>query len=204
MSNTPSQTPHPLLPKIGNRRSVILFFRFSTRAAHLFLANVRGIVVTLLSSFGKRNYQISAYLRNGLERWNYNEERGGLEKWKTTFPQGGQRVRLLNLMTGTDKSVPCAKFIRQERLHPDQCRLFVRGPRSASGGRNYRSGYSVCCAPQLCIELAASITRELAVNTNGSFSSRGLKHKRSSRSGGHLGELRYIASNVLPRGRTAR
>jgi hypothetical protein len=45
-----------------------------------------------------------------LDAWKHNGERG-LEYWDSRFPQGVHRVRLLNLMTGTERSVATARYV---------------------------------------------------------------------------------------------
>ena len=162
----------------------------------VFLANVRGIVNHVFELIWEAELPDKRIPSEWMAIWNCNEERGGLEKWKTTFPQGGQRVRLLNLMTGTDKSVPCAKFISKSTYVLMNAAYSFGDLGAHQEGETIDPG-TAYAALQLCIELAASVTRELAVDTNGSFGSRGLN---SYGTGGLLGELRYSASNVLPRG----
>jgi hypothetical protein len=42
--------------------------------------------------------------------WKWNQE-PRVDEWETTFPQDVHRVRLLNMMTGTNKSKRCAKHV---------------------------------------------------------------------------------------------
>lgn len=90
--------------------------------------------------------------------WDYNGERR--DDWRARFPDGGERLRLLNLMTGTDKQDRLARFITKN--------IYVLA-NAVHGFRNYGAhtkssrvevgtGYA---ALHVCIELAAALAREL-------------------------------------------
>src|SRR5262249_35255987 len=74
----------------------------------IFLSNVRGIVNQAFELIWKAELGKKTIPSAWMAIWKYNNERG-IEEWQTTFPQGVHRARLLQLMTGTDKSKPCAK-----------------------------------------------------------------------------------------------
>ena len=91
--------------------------------------------------------------------WKRNGEKR-VNEWETTFPQGGQRVGLLNLMTGTEKSVPCARHVTRGTYFLMNAVYAFGDFGQHQDGAPIESGtaYSVL---HLCIELAAALTREL-------------------------------------------
>jgi hypothetical protein len=88
-------------------------------------------------------------------------ERSPMKDWETTFPQGGQRVRLLNLMTGGDDNgvrlatrVSRGTFVLMNSVY-----AFGDFGQHQEGARvDVGTAYA---ALHLCIELAASLGRDL-------------------------------------------
>jgi hypothetical protein len=76
----------------------------------VFLSNVRGIVNQAFELIWKGEVPDKRIPSEWMAVWKRNQERR-LDDWETTFPQGVHRVRLLNLMTGTERSAPCAKYV---------------------------------------------------------------------------------------------
>jgi len=91
--------------------------------------------------------------------WKQNDE-PGVEDWETTFPSGGRRLRLLNLMTGTGKSAPCARHVTKATY------VLLNAVYAFGDFGQHQEGAPVdpgtaYAALHLCIELAAALNREL-------------------------------------------
>jgi hypothetical protein len=86
-------------------------------------------------------------------------------EWETTFPQGAQRLRLLSYMTGTPSSVPCAKYVTKATY------VLINAVHAFADFGQHQEGVPVepgtaYAALHLCIELAASLVRELGKQAN--------------------------------------
>jgi hypothetical protein len=94
-----------------------------------------------------------------MDIWKRNNARG-IADWETTFPQGGQRVRLLNLMTGSDRTVRLSKHVsRGTFVLMSSAYAFGDFGQHQEGARvDVGAAYA---ALHLCIELAASLGRDL-------------------------------------------
>jgi len=88
-----------------------------------------------------------------------------VEDFETTFPQGRQRVRLLQLMTGTEKSKRCAKYVTKSTyVLMNAAQAFGDfGQHQEGAPIDPGAGYA---ALHLCIELAAALQRELPERHN--------------------------------------
>lgn len=125
-----------------------------------FLTHIRGFVDRVFELIWQAELPERRIPSGWMGIWKRNNE-PGIADWETSFPQGGQRVRLLNLMTGSDRSVRLAKHVSRGTFvlvnsahgfgnfgqHPEGARVDV--------GTTY-------AALHLCIELAASFGRDLA------------------------------------------
>ena len=125
----------------------------------VFLTNVRGIVNHAFELIWIGELSGKKIPSDWYATWKYNKERG-IEDWQTAFPQGGQRVRLLNLMTGTQSSDPCAKHITKGTY------ALMNGTYTFGELGQHQEGTLVdlgtaYAALHLCIELAAALAREL-------------------------------------------
>jgi len=125
----------------------------------LFLSNIRGIVNQAFDLIWKAEIPGKKLPSEWMPVWKYNDERG-IDKWETTFPQGVHRVRLLNLMTGTDKSTPCAKHVTKGSY------VLMNAVHGFGDFGQHQEGAPIdpgtaYAALHLCIELAAALTREL-------------------------------------------
>jgi hypothetical protein len=91
--------------------------------------------------------------------WHRNQERGP-ENWKTRFPEGGQRLRLLDLMTGTQSTDRLAQCVTKNTYVLANALQGFRdfGVHPKSADIDVGAAYA---ALHLCIELAALVTREL-------------------------------------------
>ncbi|XAG70067.1 ATP-binding protein [bacterium 19CA06SA08-2] len=128
----------------------------------VFLTNVRGIVNQAFELIWKVEVPAKRIPSEWISLWKRNGERLN-EEWEITFPQGGQRLRLLNLMTGTDKSMPCAKFVsRRTYALMNAANTFGDfGQHQEGAPVDTGTAYSVL---HLCVELASVLTIELAQN----------------------------------------
>lgn len=125
----------------------------------VFLSNIRGIVDKAFDLVWKAELPEKRIPSDWMAIWEYNKE-GGLDKWKTTFPTGVHRVRLLNLMTGTDKSAPYAKQITKGTY------ILMNAVHGFGDFGQHQEGAPIdpgaaYAALHLCVELAAAITRDL-------------------------------------------
>lgn len=125
----------------------------------VFLSNVRGIVNQVFELIWKAEIPDRRIPSDWMAIWKHNDERG-VDEWETTFPQGVRRVRLLNLMTGTDKSAPCARFVTKGTY------VLMNAAHAFGDFGQHHEGAPIgpgtgYAALHLCIELAAAVTREL-------------------------------------------
>lgn len=128
----------------------------------MFLTNVRGIVdcvFDLIWSVEIPDRQIPA---RWIQVWESNNEYD-IDKFKNGFPQGGRRVMLLRLMTGTEKSRACAKYITKETcVLMDAAHEFGNFGQHQNGAEfNAGSAYSVLL---ICIELSVALTRDIGLS----------------------------------------
>jgi hypothetical protein len=125
----------------------------------VFLTHVRGIVDRVFELIWQAELPDRSIPSGWMEFWKHNEE-FGLEHWKKPFPQGGQRVRLLNLMTGTEKSERLAKHVSKGTyVLMNSAYAFGDFGQHQEGARvDVGTAY---VALHLCIELAASLGRDL-------------------------------------------
>jgi hypothetical protein len=93
-----------------NCQVVATFIRDLPDHPTVFLGHIRNIVDRAFDLIWKAEIPNKRVPSEWMAIWKRNGERR-IEEWETTFPQGVHRVRLLNLMTGTDKSVPCARHV---------------------------------------------------------------------------------------------
>ena len=125
----------------------------------VFLSNVRGIVNQAFELIWRGELADRRIPSEWMAIWKRNDERR-IDEWETTFPQGVHRVRLLNLMTGTDKSAPCAKYVTKGTyVLMNAVHAFGDfGQHQEGAPVDPGTAYSVL---HLCVELAAALTREL-------------------------------------------
>lgn len=125
----------------------------------VFLSNVRGIVNQAFEQIWKGEIPDKRIPSEWMAIWKHNDERR-VSEWETTFPQGVHRVRLLNLMTGTDRSAPCAKYITKGTY------VLINAVHAFGDFGQHQEGAPIdpgtaYSALHLCVELAAALTREL-------------------------------------------
>lgn len=125
----------------------------------VFLSNVRGIVNQAFELIWRGEVPDKRIPSEWMAIWKRNDERR-VEEWETTFPQGVHRVRLLNLMTGTDRSAPCAKYVTKGTY------VLMNAVHGFGDFGQHQEGAPIdpgtaYSALHLCVELAAALTREL-------------------------------------------
>lgn len=136
----------------------------------VFLTNVHGILEHALSLIWKAECwnadagkpQIpSAWF--SIWRNNSNNRERSFEEWQTRFPEGGQRLRLLDLITGTQNSDRLARYVTKNTYVLANAvqgfRDFGVHPKATS--ISLGTAYA---ALHVCVELAAEISRELPPN----------------------------------------
>lgn len=125
----------------------------------VFLSNIRGIVNQTFELIWAAEIPDRRIPSGWMSVWKRNGERR-VDEWETTFPQGVHRVRLLNLMTGTDKSVSCSKYVtRTTYVLANAAHAFGDfGQHQEGAPVHVDAAYA---AFHLCIELAAALAREL-------------------------------------------
>jgi hypothetical protein len=129
----------------------------------VFLSNIRGIVDQALALIWDAETPNKRIPSEWMAIWKRNNERNA-EDWETRFPQGVHRLRLLNLMTGTEKSDPCAKFVSKSTY------VLMNSAHAFGDFGQHQEGEKVnpgtaYAALLLCVELSASLTRELPGST---------------------------------------
>jgi len=124
-----------------------------------FLTHIRGYVDRVFDLIWQAELPDRRIRSDWLDIWKRNKERG-IGDWETTFPQGVHRVRLLNLMTGTDRSVRLAKHISKGTyVLMNSVHAFGDFGQHQEGARvDVGTAYA---ALHLSIELAALLGRDL-------------------------------------------
>jgi hypothetical protein len=124
-----------------------------------FLTHIRGFVDRVFELIWQAVLPDRRIPSGWMDIWKRNNERG-LADWETTFPQGVHRVRLLNLMTGTERSVRLAKQVSKGTyVLMNSAHAFGDFGQHQEGARvDVGTAYA---ALHLCIELAASLARDL-------------------------------------------
>jgi hypothetical protein len=125
----------------------------------VFLSHVRGVVNQAFELIWKAEVPDKRIPSAWMAIWKRNTERG-VDGWEATFPQGGARVSLLNLMTGGGKSAPCAKHVTRATY------VLMNAVNAFGDFGQHLDGVRVdpgvaYAALHLCIELAAGLNREL-------------------------------------------
>jgi hypothetical protein len=125
------------------------------------LTHIRGFVDRIFDLIWQAELPDRRVPSGWMDVWKRNNERG-IADWETTFPQGVHRVRLLNLMTGTDRSVRGAKHVSKGTyVLMNAAHAFGDFGQHQEGARiDVGTAY---VALHLCIELAASFQHDISV-----------------------------------------
>lgn len=127
----------------------------------VFLTHVRGFLDHAFNLIWQSEIPDKRIPSGWMDIWKRNNERG-IGDWETTFPQGLHRVRLLNLMTGTEKTnVRLAKRVSKGTyVLMNAVYAFGDFGQHQEGSRvDIGTAYA---ALHLCIELAAALRRDLS------------------------------------------
>jgi hypothetical protein len=135
----------------------------------VFLGNIHGILEQALMLIWKAECWDSTRNKPHIPSdwfvlWGRNEERN-FEEWKTRFPEGGQRLRLLDLVTGTQKTDRLTHCITKNAYVLANAIQGFRdfGVHPKTTDITVETSY---VALHLCIELAAVLAHELTVEKN--------------------------------------
>jgi len=142
----------------------------------VFLSNVHGILEQALTLIWKAecwdtDYKQARVPLEWITLWEKNGENpGGIAQWKRQFPEGGQRIRLLHLITGTQNTDRLARFVTKNTYVLANSVQGFRdfGVHPKSENINIGTAYA---ALNDCIELAACLSSELE-NTHRQFRDR--------------------------------
>ena len=123
------------------------------------LTHIRGFVDRIFELIWAAELTDRRIPSGWMDIWKRNGERG-IADWETTFPQGVHRVRLLNLMTGTDRSV------RQSKKVSKGTYVLINSAHSFGDFGQHQEGARIdvgtaYAALHLCVELAASLRCDL-------------------------------------------
>jgi hypothetical protein len=124
-----------------------------------FLTHIRGFVDRVFELIWQAELPDRRIPSGWMDIWKRNGERG-VTDWETTFPQGVHRVRLLNLMTGTERSRRLAKQVSKGTyVLMNSAHAFGDfGQHQEDARIDVGTAYA---ALHLCIELAASLSHDL-------------------------------------------
>lgn len=125
----------------------------------VFFSNIRGIIDRSLEMIWDAELDQRRIPSDWISVWRFNGE-SKADDWLTRFPQGGQRLRLLDLMTGTQRCDRCAKYVSKSTY------VLANAVQGFGDFGQHQEGAPIDAGTaysglHLCIELAAAITREL-------------------------------------------
>lgn len=125
----------------------------------VFFSNIRGIVDRALEMIWSAELDKKRIPSEWTSVWRFNGENKA-EEWLTRFPQGGQRLRLLDLMTGTQRCDPCAQYVTKSTY------VLANAVQGFGDFGQHQEGALIdpCTAYSalhLCIELASALARDL-------------------------------------------
>lgn len=123
------------------------------------LGGVHNVLEKVLASIWTAEFGGNKVPENWFPWWRQNNERN-FEGWLTRFPEGGERLRLLDLMTGTSRTDRLAKFVTKKTYVLANAvqgfRDFGVHPKGVE--IDLWTAYAAMAA---CIELCATVTRDL-------------------------------------------
>lgn len=124
------------------------------------LTNIRNIVERALELVWAVELENRHIPSDWFDTWNRNGERGH-ERWNGQFPVNlGHKVRLLNFMTGTERSGPVARYVKRTTY------ALVAAAQGFGDAGQHPDGAGVhpgaaFAAMAVCVELAAELKRRL-------------------------------------------
>lgn len=133
----------------------------------VFLTNVHGILEQALSRIWKAecwnaDTRKPVIPSEWFSVWRNNRERN-FDDWQTRFPEGGQRLRLLDLMTGTQHTDRLSRYVTKNTYVLANAVQGYRdfGVHPKATGIDLGTAYA---ALHVCIELATALSRELPLD----------------------------------------
>ncbi|MFL9853853.1 ATP-binding protein [Pseudomonas chlororaphis] len=141
------------------QRYLILGIRELPDFPKVFFSNIRGIIDRALEMIWSVELDQKRVPSEWTSVWRANGESKS-EEWLTRFPQGGQRLRLLDLMTGNQRSDACAKYVTKSTY------VLANAVQGFGDFGQHQEGAPVdpCTAYSalhLCVELTSALAREL-------------------------------------------
>tara|TARA_R110001583_G_scaffold23745_1_gene87244 strand:+ start:12346 stop:13920 length:1575 start_codon:yes stop_codon:yes gene_type:complete len=120
------------------------------------LGGIRGIINQVFELIWKAEFEGKPIPDGFFDTWRYNGEPSDIQDFKTSFPQGAKRLRLLKLLTGSEKSDSLAKFVSR----PTYFAISAAYPFGDFGQHQERDEISLnmmYSALLVCVELVASL-----------------------------------------------
>jgi hypothetical protein len=129
----------------------------------IFFTNVRGFLNRIFDLIWQTEMPDRRIPSGWIDIWKRNNDRLWNSDWETTLPQGGSRLALLNLITGSERSTRLARRVsRGTYVLMNSAYVFGNFGQHPEGARiDVGAAYA---ALHLCIELAASLGRDLKAN----------------------------------------
>jgi hypothetical protein len=126
---------------------------------NVFLTHVRGVVDYAFDMIWKAELQNRKIPNDWILAWQYQGERIP-EEWQRNFPQGRGRLRLLDQMTGTDKSKPVTQRVKKDAY------VLLNAANAFGDFGQHQDGahidtHMAYAGLHTCIELAATLIRQL-------------------------------------------
>ncbi|CAK1703867.1 ATP-binding protein [Vibrio crassostreae] len=125
------------------------------------LSSIRGIIDRSFELVWKAEFGGKAIPDGHFDIWRHNREPNEIQDFKTNFPQGAKRLRLLKLLTGSERSDSLARYASRSTY----CAISSAYPFGDFG--QHQEGEKVelalvYSAVLLCVELVASLSRDLS------------------------------------------
>jgi len=124
------------------------------------LSGIRGIVDRSFDLIWNAEFGGKTIPEGYFDVWRHNGEPSDIQGFKTSFPQGAKRLRLLKLLTGSERSNSLAKVVSRSTYFviSSACPFGDFGQHQEGENIDLSMIYS---ALLLCVELVASLSRDL-------------------------------------------
>jgi hypothetical protein len=124
------------------------------------LSGIRGIVDRSFDLIWNAEFGGKTIPEGHFDLWRHNGEPADIQGFKTSFPQGAKRLRLLKLLTGSERSNSLAKVVSRSTYFviSSACPFGDFGQHQEGENIDLSMIYS---ALLLCVELVASLSRDL-------------------------------------------
>jgi hypothetical protein len=130
------------------------------------LSGIRGILeqcfdIIWNAEFGGKNIPDGHF-----DIWRHHREHDDLQNFKTSFPQGGRRLKLLKVLTTPERSDPLAKVVSKSTYVATNA-LYSFGDFGQHQEGEHMGLEMVYSAMLLATEVVASLQNDLAISKNG-------------------------------------